>query len=257
MIENLCYFEVMLEGKGKSLEEAEAFSQALEDIAIQYSKQEEIEKINGPFQELGLTTLSRHELKVLLMKDKLAGFHQLLVQYDKLFHKVAYDVLHNYDIAQDAVSIAWEKIYRWLENAEENQIREKDLLPYMCKMVLNASRDLYNSEKRQRMRIYRKEKDLIEEARWHFETPEEFVERHEMESIIHELIDQLPLKFATVIRLRFFLGDEVLEDSGNIESERYKQISMKIGCKESTVRSHKYRALERMRNLLIDRGIYK
>jgi hypothetical protein len=54
---------------------------------------------------------------------------------------------------EEAVIIAWNKIYRWLENAEEDEIREQELLPYMWKIVLNVSRDLYNSEKRQRMRI--------------------------------------------------------------------------------------------------------
>src|SRR5437588_5366661 len=50
-------------------------------------------------------------LRALLATDKIAGFERLISQYGKLFHQIAYNVLYSYDLAQDAVSEAYTKIY--------------------------------------------------------------------------------------------------------------------------------------------------
>jgi len=65
--------------------------------------------------ESGNFDLSKSQLRTLLIEDKIVGFERLIAQYRNLFYLIAYNVLFSYDLAQDAVSEAYIRIYRWLK----------------------------------------------------------------------------------------------------------------------------------------------
>jgi RNA polymerase sigma factor (sigma-70 family) len=196
-------------------------------------------------------------LRALLARDKLAGFERLIAQYGRLFHQIAYSVLYNYDLAQDAVSEAYIKMYDyWLKDAQPSEIVAINLLPYLCRIVLNASLTYLDKEKTQRLRWKKKEQELLIDQRRRFETPDEVLERKEEMQILHEEIDQLPAKYRRAIYLRYLLGEDMYGSVSEVESERYAQLASFTGINAATLRSHVSRGKIMLKNQLNTRGIY-
>ena len=70
-------------------------------------------------------------------------------------------------------------------------------------------------------------------------------------------VEQLSPKHRQAIRFRYFLDDDVLHGSVEINDERYEQISTVTGRKETTLRSDVRRALKHLRKLLAERGLQR
>ena len=196
-------------------------------------------------------------LKRLLCQDQTGAFAELMERYGCYFAKIAYYTIYNYDLAEDAVSIAWGRFYRWLKRHPPEALEPIDLFPYLCQIVIYAARDLRNQERQQRAKITEKGKVFQDEERWAFASPEDTLVRQERETIVQETIAQLPEPYAQAVRLRLF-SDEAARELEPTSSGvlRYKHLADATGYKESTLRSHYHRALQRLRSLLEARGIY-
>ncbi len=197
---------------------------------------------------------SSKRLKVVLLADKVAGFEQLVVRYGDLFHQVAWNVLYNYHVAQDAVSESYVKIHVWLEKVERGELMKIDLLPYFCKVVRNTSLTLLEKEKKQRLRVKEQKKVLLGKQRC-AETRDEALVREETYSILREELGQLSEKYNRALRLHYFLDEEILEGLSDIESERYAQLEKYTGTKAATLRSHVSRGGQLLKKRLVTRGI--
>lgn len=195
------------------------------------------------------------ELRTLLIKDKVAGIEMLITLYERLFHQIAYGILCSYHLAQDAVSESYIKIYRWLERTEAAEILSINLFQYLCRIVINVSRDHLKMEKHQRLRKARQKQELLIDQRRCFETTDEVLERDEEKRIIHEEVDRLPANYRRAIRLRYLFDEYILDNLSETENERYAQLSVLLGVNEVTLRSHVYRGLKRLKKCLLARGI--
>lgn len=193
-------------------------------------------------------------LRLLLVKNKIAGFEQIVVRYGKVFHQIAWGVLYNYELAQDVVSEAYMKIYGWLESVKAEEILQIDLLPYLCRVVLNVALTRLKQERQQRLRMNRRGQLLLIEQRL-LMTVDESLEQDEKFRILHEEINRLPAKYRQAIQLRYFLDEECLKGSIDITSERYTRLSAKLGVNETTLRSWVGRAKRRLRRQLAERGV--
>jgi len=96
-------------------------------------------------------------------------------------------------------------------------------------------------------------RSIVNRSRRRFETPDEVLEREEEKRIIHEAINQLPLKYRKVIHLRHFLDEE--DNVGGIESERYRRLATATGISEITLRSQMHRAKNLLKKRLHEQGI--
>jgi RNA polymerase sigma factor (sigma-70 family) len=209
-------------------------------------------------QESKAFILSQTMLKRLIEeKGPTGALDDLFARYDRFFHKIAYCVLYNYELAHDGVSIAWERVYRWLVVCSNDGPECEDPLSYLCMIVINACRSVRRKEYQQSMRIQLAGRDLEERERRTFETPEDALVRLEREQMVREAVEQLSPKHRQAIRFRYFLDDEVLHGSVEINDERYEQISTVTGRKETTLRSDVRRALKHLRKLLAERGIQR
>ena len=73
-------------------------------------------------------------------------FCYLYEKYHKLFYKVAYDILHNHQDAEDALQISLEIIYRYFYKIKDEI--EKKCVGYMIVIIRNESIDLFNTRKK-------------------------------------------------------------------------------------------------------------
>jgi RNA polymerase sigma factor (sigma-70 family) len=96
----------------------------------------------------------------------------------------------------------------------------------------------YCISRRRLMELKRKAKMQVE-ANQPFDDPEHKTIYEENNRELHELVDKLPPKFATVIRLSFFEGYSLQE------------IAKELGCCINTVKSYKKRALKMLREAMI------
>ena len=142
---------------------------------------------------------------------------------------------------RDVVNEAFIKIYHWLDESDTSDIENIDLLPYLCKMVCNASYTYRSKEWKQRLRKTRQKEALLIDQRRRIETPDEVLVREEETRIIHEEINQLPEKYRRAIHLRFFLDEE--DNARELGSERYKNLSLVENINEETLRTWIYTRL--------------
>ena len=73
-------------------------------------------------------------------------FYYLYEKYHKLFYKIAYDILHNHQDAEDAIQISLEVIYRYFYKIRDEV--EKKCVGYILMIIKNESIDLFNARKK-------------------------------------------------------------------------------------------------------------
>ena len=102
-----------------------------------------------------------------------------------LFYKVAYDILHNHQDAEDALQISLEIIYRYFYKIKDEI--EKKCVGYMIVIIRNESIDLFNTRKK----ILVANEDVMD--RKHFmqrENENGFLKNQELKEAIKKLDDK-------------------------------------------------------------------
>jgi RNA polymerase sigma factor (sigma-70 family) len=192
------------------------------------------------------------------MGDMQEGLRLAMCQYGRLLHKVAYNILRNYAVAQDAVSMAWYKFSCAVCSEQFATFEAEQLIPFLCLITRREAFTLYRREQKQRLKVCRKRDALFEEPRRKIDTPDDIIERNERDQLIRDALEQLQPHIRTALRLRYFFDEEVMQGGAalsNIESERYEQLAAATGRKAATLRSHVNRGLKRLEKLLNQRGI--
>ena len=129
-------------------------------------------------------------------------FCYLYEKYHKLFYKVAYDILHNHQDAEDALQISLEIIYRYFYKIKDEI--EKKCVGYMIVIIRNESIDLFNTRKK----ILVANEDVMD--RKHFmqrENENRFLKNQELKEAIKKLDD----KYRDILLLKYVYGYSMKE----------------------------------------------
>ena len=135
-------------------------------------------------------------------------FCYLYEKYHKLFYKVAYDILHNHQDAEDALQISLEIIYRYFYKIKDEI--EKKCVGYMIVIIRNESIDLFNTRKK----ILVANEDVMD--RKHFmqrENENGFLKNQELKDFYLMMPEKFNNKTNGITQRRFLLhGNPLLAD---------------------------------------------
>lgn len=131
-------------------------------------------------------------------------FYYLYEKYHRLFYKVAYDILHNHQDAEDAIQISLEVIYRYFHKIREEI--EKKCVGYMLMIIKNESIDLFNARKKV---IVADENTINLEYFAQKESETMFSQKQELK----EAIKNLDEKYRIVLILKYVYGYSIKEIS--------------------------------------------
>lgn len=175
-----------------------------------------------------------------LIAQSLAGdldaFNQLILEYQNLAYSVAYRLLTNSDAAADAVQDSFIKAYRALESFRGGSFKS-----WLMRIVTNTCYDVLRAQKRRRtdsLDDLPVEEEYVSQLIDPQESPDQFVERQELHSLIEAAILSLPEDQRTTI---------VLCD---VQGYAYEEIAELTGVAMGTVKSRISRARGRLREYL-------
>ena len=143
---------------------------------------------------------------------------KMIEKYSNMIYRLALVRTKTKENSEDVYQEVFLRLARKMPNFESEE-HEK---AWLIRVTINCSKNLLNSK------FLKNTTELKEEIV--FETKE----RHD----IYYAVQQLPLKYRTVIHLHYY------------ENYKINEISRILGIKENTVKSHLARARERLKNAM-------
>ncbi len=180
------------------------------------------------------------ELVRFAQKGDLDAFNRLVLAYQEMAFNLAYRMLSDEDAAADATQTAFFSAYRSLSSYRGGSFRA-----WIMRMVTNTCYD----ELRRRQRrpttplepLDNEDNEEIESPAWLADdgpTPEQAVEKEELDGAVQHCLNGLPEEFKAVI---------VMVD---VEGLDYQEVSLAIGTPLGTVKSRVARARLKLRDCL-------
>jgi RNA polymerase sigma-70 factor (ECF subfamily) len=167
----------------------------------------------------------------------LNAFNQLVVKYQRLAYSVAYRMLQTEDAAADAVQDSFIKAYRALASFKGGVFKS-----WLLRIVVNTCYDVLRAQKRYTFETIGEENDEDEPVTVlvdKHESPQEYVERMELNDLIELGIRSLPADQ----RLALTLCD--------VHGYAYEEIAEITGFPMGTVKSRISRARIKLRDFLL------
>ncbi len=171
-------------------------------------------------------------LSLLDIEEEKSKLEMLYYEYKGLMLKIAYDILKDYDLANDALHNAFLKIINNLHKLEEKPCHKTKV--YMVLVIESVSKNMYNSRKRRRSALVEFQDDSI--IAENFENTVE--QRLETEYIMKK-IAFLSEQDRTVLTLRY------------VNDLSYKDIAKLMNIPSATARKRLERAKNRLQRLVI------
>jgi RNA polymerase sigma-70 factor (ECF subfamily) len=155
-------------------------------------------------------------------------FNELVKQLSRKLYGYAFRILNNQEEAEDAVQEVFIKLWKMGEKLEEY----KSIDALATTMIKNYCIDQIRRRKRSFQEEYKNE----EYKNFSAPSPQEQMETRESDDIIHNIIEHLPQKYMSIIKLR------------EIEGLSYEEIEAQTGQEINTLRVN----LSRARKLIRD-----
>ncbi|NLM52078.1 MAG: sigma-70 family RNA polymerase sigma factor [Firmicutes bacterium] len=130
------------------------------------------------------------------MKDKSIILVQLYHEYSYLMLHVAYKILQDQSLAEDAVHAAFLKLAKY--DFEILEIKCKKTKSFLVTIVKNVAIDIYNKQKK----LYFLDDKIIETADTSLPPLEKIASKDSLR-ILEETIDTMNPRYATVLKLRY------------------------------------------------------
>lgn len=178
-----------------------------------------------------------------LVQQTIAGnqyaFEALMERYHPLLYRFIYHRLGDYDQVCDVVQQVFLQLYISLPTLPKVEL----LKPWLFRVAQNRCLDELRKRRRRRVTHF-------SELEWQFDeeeisplaslpdshpSPEELAEYHDLQSTLQQAIQTLPVKFRSVVLLRY------------IDQLRFAEIGQMLEMPESTVKTYYYRACSRLR----------
>lgn len=164
------------------------------------------------------------------------AFGKLIKKHQKQVLYLAFDLIGNYedakDLAQDVFIKSFEKIGQFQHKAEFST--------WIYRITVNLAMDFHRKKKRRSQRLL--DQPLVEshQENWSGSNHPSFdpVVRMENRDELDKTINQLSMNQRTATVLKYF------------HHRTTKEIAEMMGCTESTVRNHLFRALANMKRLM-------
>lgn len=153
----------------------------------------------------------------------------LYVKYKYLILQVAYDVLQDYYLAEDAVHETFLKVAKNMEKIGEVNLLETKR--YLVTIAKNAAIDIY------RKRNLRMAREIYVDELAESEEPVTFMES-DLDNGILEILSNLPVKYRDVFILKYS------------ERKENSEIAELLGISEGTVRQRIFRGKEMIQQAL-------
>lgn len=173
-------------------------------------------------------------------KGDLDAFNQLIISYQELTYNIAYRMLSDQYSAEDATQKAFISAYRSLRSYRGGSFRA-----WLLRIVTNKCYDELRHRKRHPTTNLEPtnstSEEVIESPHWLADnnpTPEQALERVDLERAVQYCINQLPDNFRIVV---------IMVDLQNFN---YKEVSQVTGNPLGTVKSRLARARMRLRDCL-------
>jgi RNA polymerase sigma-70 factor, ECF subfamily len=181
--------------------------------------------------------MDQHALIERSLEGDLDAFNQLIVQYQNLAYSVAYRLLNDTDAAADAVQDSFIKAYRALDTFRGGSFKS-----WLMRIITNTCYDVLRARQRRKtdsLDDLPVENEYIAALTDPHESPQQFVERQELSTLITTAIQDLPEEQ----RVSIILCD--------VEGYSYEEIADITGVAIGTVKSRISRARSRVRDYLI------
>ncbi|HRJ45452.1 MAG: sigma-70 family RNA polymerase sigma factor [Caldilineaceae bacterium] len=172
------------------------------------------------------------------LNGDLESFNHLILEYQNLAYSVAYRLLTDAESAADAVQDSFIKAYRALESFRGGSFKS-----WLMRIVTNTCYDVLRARKRRRtvsLDDLPVEEEYVSQLIDGRESPEQAVERQELQQLLEAAIRSLPDDQRTVI---------VLCD---VHGYAYEEIAEMTGVAMGTVKSRISRARGRVRGYLAE-----
>ena len=170
-------------------------------------------------------------------KGKVEAFNQLVLAYQQLAHNLAYRILGNEDRAMDATQDGFLRGFRAL-----SQFRGGSFKAWILRIVTNCCYDQLRASQR---RPTTPLDDIVENDEHSRifedpnESPEAYVQRQELDSVIQAALDTLPISQRVAV---------VMND---IQGLSYEEIAQVTAISLGTVKSRISRGRAKMRDYLL------
>jgi len=187
--------------------------------------------------EIIQATMDQDQLIERSLRGDLDAFNHLILKYQNLAYSVAYRLLSDTEAAADAVQDSFIKAYRALES-----FRGGNFKSWLMRIVTNTCYDALRVRKRRRtdsLDDLPVEEEFVTQLIDSRESPDQFVERQELNGLIEDAICSLPEDQRTAI---------VLCD---VHGYAYDEIAEITGVAMGTVKSRISRARGRVRGYLV------
>ena len=169
----------------------------------------------------------------------LNAFNRLILEYQDMAFNLAARMLNDDDAAADVTQTAFLSAYRSLDSFRGGSFRA-----WVMRMVSNACYDELRRRKRRptiSLEPVNEDDEEIESPAWLADdapSPEDEIERSELESALQTCLSGLPEEFRSVVLLV------------DVEGLDYQEVSVAIGKPLGTVKSRLARARLKMRDCL-------
>lgn len=167
-------------------------------------------------------------LSLLDTEEEKSKIENLYHTYNGLMLKIAFDILNDYDLANDALHNAFLKIVRHLDKLDENSCHKTKA--YMVLVIESISKNMYNKRKRQNSTSYDELEDNISDSK----NFEDDISSKLTVEYVYKKIELLPEIYKEVLTLKFVndLTDkeiaEILEISNSATRKRLERAKVKL-----------------------------
>ncbi|HZK21946.1 MAG TPA: sigma-70 family RNA polymerase sigma factor [Oscillospiraceae bacterium] len=167
-------------------------------------------------------------LSLLDTEEEKSKMEILYHTYNGLMLKIAFDILNDYDLSNDALHNAFLKIVRHLDKLDENPCHKTKA--YMVLVIESVSKNMYNKRKRQDSTSY-------DELEYDIPDNKDFEDEISSKSTVeyvYKKIELLPKIYKDVLTLKFVndLSDkeiaEILEISNSAARKRLERAKIKL-----------------------------
>lgn len=147
------------------------------------------------------------------------------------FYKIAYKILANNADAEDAVSVAFLKLYKYKDKISKMKCPE--IRRYCVSIVRSASIDV---SRKQKKIIFSEFSEQIIDSTTYIDSMVDMLQKTEEREELHALLDILNETEYKILQFK------------TIDGLTFKQISKKIGISEEAVKKRYQRTLKKLRN---------
>ena len=167
------------------------------------------------------------------------AFGKLVNKYQDKVLYLAYDLIGNYNDAQDIAQSAFLRAYKAIKNFKG----QSTFSTWLYRIVVNLSIDFKRAKSRKRQISIEKSLDNSEQSienilKNKYKQPDQLLELNDFNIQLEKAIDKLPYSQRTTFVLRHY------------HDLSMKEIATILECKTGTVRSHLFRAINKLREEL-------